>query len=151
MIVKDALMHKNIAKKYKLVIAVEQLILIKYKVGITMLQTYVWFFFISMKELFDQIFIFLCIQYTLSYVEHLVAITSCLSTFSVMAVLRYMWLLFNTDNDFVITQLGISAFHYYSSTEVVRLTVVLIQLLLNSLTLIWWFHLPVLTECHTQH
>lgn len=41
MIVKDALMHKNIAKNYKLVIAVEQLILIKYKVGITMLQTYV--------------------------------------------------------------------------------------------------------------
>lgn len=41
MIVQDELMHRNIAKKYKLVIAVEQLILIKYKVGITTLQTYV--------------------------------------------------------------------------------------------------------------
>lgn len=60
MIVQDELMHRNIAKKYKLVIAVEQLILIKYKVGITTLQTYVWLFF-NLNEgiIYSDIYIFM--------------------------------------------------------------------------------------------
>lgn len=53
--VKDEFMQINIPKKYKLVIAVEQLILIKYKAGITILFD---LFFISMTKQFKQIFIF---------------------------------------------------------------------------------------------